>query len=106
LLLRPLLANLQHLCIDIKNSDVPWHLLLLLLLLLLNSLRPAWVRMHLLRLLLGCAYGSQNSTGYVPSPACHIQVLHALERTQGVHQAASTRKGAPWHSSALGSVAA
>jgi hypothetical protein len=56
LLLRSLLANLQHLRIDVKNSDVPWHLLLLLL--LLNSLRRAWLRTHRLWLLLGCAYGS------------------------------------------------
>lgn len=95
LLLCPAPANLQHLCVDIKHSDMPWHrplLRLRLLLLLLGwLLRRLWLgrlRRHLLLLLLCCPYGSEHPESHIPCATCNVQVLHACKRAQGLHQTA------------------
>jgi hypothetical protein len=88
-----LLSNLQHLSIDVEHS----HSSLLLLLLLLLAWLLLWLlrlRLPLLRLLplylLSCLNSTQHTKCHITSATCHIQVLHACKRRQGLYQPASS----------------
>jgi hypothetical protein len=79
-----LLPDLQHLGVDVKHRHVPRRRLL----------RLAWLLLLLLLLLFCGSDGAQHPEGHIASAARHVEVLHALEGAQHVHQPEQWRPGA------------